>query len=99
MFWKDNFIIKMLGIITSSISKCQYQINGSWYDAQAELISLDRNNAVYSVDIPADVSGVIDGLRLVDSSGIIAGERSENTVKKSGKEMNLRMKISLKEAT
>ena len=52
MFWKDSFIIKMLGIITSSISKCQYQINGSWHDAQAELISLDRNNAVYSVDIP-----------------------------------------------
>ena len=80
-FWKDSFMHKMREEWLRRIYKFQYYAGGTWYDA----VITDKRiegNTMYVMTATTDSAALtITRVRLIDTSGEVAGEISESITK------------------
>lgn len=80
-FWTTAFLNKMRQEWMRRIAKVQYQAGSTWYDAvitKKEVVG----NEVQITTTTTDSSNItIKAVRLIDTSGEIAGQRTESITK------------------
>ncbi len=81
MFWKESFLEKMRKEWLRRIAKIQYCTDGKWYDA----VITEKNIAGNTLRVKSITSDneamTITAVRIIDISGDIAGECTENITK------------------
>lgn len=97
MFWNRDFLKRSGDSIINSVSSCQYQKNKTWSNAVIKSKNTQDDAWIITVEIPSDVNGTITGIRLLYSDGLIAGEKADYIIKKSGNSMIIKIKIKLQE--
>lgn len=82
-FWNENFLNKRRREWLNSISKIQYSAGGAWYDAFITEKGIE-GNALRILSTTTDSADLtITSVRLLDSSGEVAGQISESIKKLS----------------
>ena len=80
-FWTENFMAKMRAEWLRRIEKIQYQAGGRWYDA----VITDKHvtgDTLHSTSTTTDSEALtITSVRLLDTSGEVAGQISESITK------------------
>lgn len=80
-FWTENFMGKIRQEWLRRINKIQYYAGGQWYDA----VITDKKitgNTLYVTSATTDSNAMtITSVRLIDTSGEVAGQISESITK------------------
>lgn len=82
-FWTDKFMRKMREEWLRRIDKIQYYANGRWYDAAITDKAIEEDTLKVWSQTMDNEALTITGLRILDISGDVAGQISENLVKTS----------------
>jgi len=81
-FWTDKFLNKMRQEWLRRIFKIQYQANnGIWYDAVITKKKVTDNKVQITTTTTDSTAMTIKAVRLLDTSGEVAGHLSENITK------------------
>lgn len=81
-FWTDNFLNKMRREWLRRIVKIQYQASsGTWYDAVITEKKVTGNKVQITSTTTDNSAMTIKAVRLLDTSGDIAGQITENITK------------------
>lgn len=81
-FWTDNFLNKMRLEWLRRIVKIQYQASsGTWYDAVITEKKVTGNKVQITSTTTDNSAMTIKAVRLLDTSGDIAGQITENITK------------------
>lgn len=82
-FWTEKFMGKMRTEWLRRLEKIQYYAGGKWYDAVITDKAIEGDTLkIWSQTMDSE-SLTITGLRILDTSGDVAGQISENLVKTS----------------
>ena len=82
-FWKETFMHKMREEWLRRIYKFQYYANGTWYDAEITEKKISGNTLQVTTATTDSAALTITKIRLLDTSGEVAGEISESITKLS----------------
>lgn len=82
-FWTDKFMNKMRAEWLRRLEKIQYYAGGKWYDAAITDKAIEGDTVKVWSQTMDNEALTITGLRILDISGDIAGQISENLVKTS----------------
>lgn len=82
-FWTESFMNKMRAEWLRRIDRIQYQAGGTWYDAQITDKSIDGNTLKVTSQTTDSVDTTITSVRILDTSGEVAGQISES-IRKTG---------------
>lgn len=82
-FWTDNFMNKMRNEWLRRIEKIQYYAGGRWYDAQIVSKRIEGNTLIVTSATTDNAALTITNVRLLDTSGEVAGQISESISKLS----------------
>ena len=81
-FWTDKFLNKMRQEWLRRIFKIHYQANnGIWYDAVITKKKVTDNKVQITTTTTDSTAMTIKAVRLLDTSGEVAGQLSENITK------------------
>lgn len=80
-FWTDNFLNKMRGEWLRRISKIQYYAGDKWYDAAITEKSINGDTLIIKSATTDSAALTITSVRLLDTSGDVAAQISENITK------------------
>ena len=87
MFWKETFFAKRRTEWLNDIESAMYRIGNTWHSSPIFDKRIDGNALKITILISNEIAGNITGIRLIDKSGAIAGERSELFEKKSSQKI------------
>ncbi len=82
-FWTDTFMDKMRKEWLRRIYKIQYQAGDTWRDAQITDKHIEGDTMYVTTATTDSENLTITAIRVVDTSGDVAGLTSENIVKNS----------------
>lgn len=82
-FWKETFMHKMREEWLRRIYKFQYYAGGKWYDAEITEKKITGNKLCVTTATTDSAALTITKIRLLDTSGEVAGEISESITKLS----------------
>lgn len=80
-FWKDEFMNKMRQEWLRRIYKIQYCADGTWYDAVITSKAIAGNTLKITSTTNDSNAMMITAVRIIDTSGDVAGELTENLTK------------------
>lgn len=80
-FWTNDFMNKMRQEWMRRIAKVQYQAGTTWYDAAIIEKKVVGNAVKITTTTTDNTAMTIKAIRLIDTSGGIAGQRTENITK------------------
>lgn len=80
-FWTDTFLHKMREEWMRRIVKIQYQAGSTWYDAVITEKKIVGNTVRITTTTTDNAAMTIKAVRLIDTGGNVAGQRSENITK------------------
>lgn len=84
MFWKEDFLAKRRAEWLATLNKFQFNIDGEWIDATIEEKKVEGNSLKILTAVNDSGKGAnITAIRLLDTSGNIAGELAENINKQA----------------
>ena len=98
-FWSDDFLDKIRNIWLKKINKIQYYAGGTWYDAEITSKEIDGDSLVILSQTTDSAALTITSVRLVDTSGDVAGQISENITKTASQGVITRWEFPLYEIT
>lgn len=81
MFWNESFMNKMRSEWLRRINKVQYYADGNWYDAVITDKSISGNTLKITSVTNDNLEINITAVRIIDSSGDVAGQLTENITK------------------
>jgi len=98
-FWNESFLQKMRDKWLKSIAYAEYVMNDVTYraDIQQKKIVGDTIEVYVVIDHSVQGTNTITKIRLYDTDGTIAGERTENIVKSSTQGVLIKFEFPLKE--
>lgn len=82
-FWNESFMNKMRAEWLRRIHKFQYYATGQWYDAVITEKKIVGNTLFVTTATTDNAALTITKIRLIDTSGEVAGEISESISKLS----------------
>ena len=98
MFWKNDTLSLAGRSVFDQCRSCQWQLNNNnWTN---ELISAEvSQNGTYIIGfhIPANIDGIITGIRVLGAEGLVIGECSVRIVKRAGQSQLIRIKFGAEE--
>lgn len=98
-FWSDTFLNKMRSEWLRRLVKVQYYSGGKWYDAKITEKSISGNTLIIYSQTTDSLDLTITAVRIVDTSGDVAGQISENIFKDASHGMLTRWEFPLFELT
>ena len=98
-FWTDNFLNKMRKEWLRRIVKIQYYAGGTWYDAQITEKRISGNTVKIISTTTDSASLTITSVRLIDTSGEVAGQVSEQVTKVSTQGVTILWEFPIYEVT
>ena len=82
-FWTNTFLNKMREEWLRRIYKVQYQAGNTWYDAVITDRRVVGNTVKITTTTNDNAAMVIKAVRLIDTGGDVAGQRTENITKQA----------------
>lgn len=83
MFWKESFLSKIRAEWLRRLVKFQYKAGSQWYDAIITEKSIVGNTLKITTVTSDTAALTITGIRVIDTSGEVAGEIAESITKTS----------------
>ena len=80
-FWDSSVITGLTDSVYNSVSKAQYKMDNTWSDCVTVSGGNEGDRKYFIFEVPSWVNGTITGLRLVDSSLNVIGEKTVNITK------------------
>jgi hypothetical protein len=80
-FWKESFLDKMRAEWLRRIYKFQYYAGGQWFDAVITEKKIEGDTMYVTTTTTDSAALTITQIRLIDTSGEVAGEISESITK------------------
>lgn len=80
-FWTNEFLAKRRAEWLRRIDKIQYYASGTWREAQITSKTIEGDTLKIVTQTTDSLALTITKVRLLDTDGAVAGERSENITK------------------
>ena len=97
-FWDSSVITGLTDSVYNSVSKAQYKIDNTWSDCVTVSRGNEGDRKYFIFEVPSWVNGTIAGLRLVDSSLNVIGEKTVNITKTASRGFSFKITFQIKES-
>ena len=96
-FWETSTITGLETSLFNSVSKGQYKVGNIWSDCTTVSSGTSDGYRYFVFAVPTEATGTITGLRIIDSSSNVLGEKIVNITKTASRAFSFRIRFKMTE--